>query len=271
MRQRAFTLIELLVVISIIALLIALLLPALSAARETARGAQCLSSLRQIGVGLTGYTLENNETYPVGQSFTADPTVDTDWPILIADYINNDGDTTQSSGGRSVVTLCPSAAIDAGRFHYGAHPAVMPRVQLANDAMASVPNSRSPVPYRIDEVRRPSEVFGIVDLPQNTDDSTSSLGNSQPTANPQLNGGAVRYGVFFSSLRYEHWRDTNPVLLDQAIDFGPNTDDPTPANAQPRWRHGGNRVANWLFLDGHAESASDGMILGKNLFVAERF
>lgn len=47
MRRKAFTLIELLVVISIIALLIALLLPALGAARESARGAACLSMTRQ--------------------------------------------------------------------------------------------------------------------------------------------------------------------------------------------------------------------------------
>ena len=67
--QKRFTLIELLVVIAIIAILAAMLLPALSAARERARSANCVSKLKQIGTAESMYANDFKSYLVVAQDF----------------------------------------------------------------------------------------------------------------------------------------------------------------------------------------------------------
>jgi len=62
-----FTLIELLVVISIIGLLIGILLPVLAQVRGAAEKVTCSSSLRQLGLVIESYTIENKEMYPIAR------------------------------------------------------------------------------------------------------------------------------------------------------------------------------------------------------------
>jgi prepilin-type N-terminal cleavage/methylation domain-containing protein len=104
-RQRtdAFTLIELLVVIAIIAILAALLLPALAAAKLRAQAAQCISNLRQLGIGHVIYV----EDY--GHDFDkSDP--DNLWMAMLMQYV----------GGSNVlakVRACPLATNPSKRTY----------------------------------------------------------------------------------------------------------------------------------------------------------
>jgi prepilin-type N-terminal cleavage/methylation domain-containing protein len=72
-----FTLVELLVVIAIIGVLVALLLPAIQAAREAARRAQCQSNLKQIGLAVLNYDSSKGR-FPIG-ALAASVAIDADY------------------------------------------------------------------------------------------------------------------------------------------------------------------------------------------------
>lgn len=99
----AFTLIELLIVLTIIAILAAILFPVFAQARERARETTCASNLRQLGIALTVYAQDYDETFPAGMAAPVAP--GRGWAGQVYPLVKSVG-----------VYRCPDDATDDGDF-----------------------------------------------------------------------------------------------------------------------------------------------------------
>jgi prepilin-type N-terminal cleavage/methylation domain-containing protein len=120
--KRAFTLIELLVVIAIIAILAAILFPVFAQAKAAAKKTVVLSNQKQIGLGLTMYQGDNEDTMNSYIARTGQPRSDNwrradivSWSDQVQPYLKN-GAPTYNAAIVSPSGVVPNGIMVNGNF-----------------------------------------------------------------------------------------------------------------------------------------------------------
>ena len=231
-----FTLIELLVVIGVIGILAGLLLPALSRAKERGRSVKCVNNLRQIGMGITYYS-DDQEYFPPGREAGV-----TQWDLCVGSALDASLNPLTPEA-RTDLFMCPSARANSGGtvLNYSANPNVCKEVTT----------TVGPVPAN--GIARPVDVIVVADAIQYAPDGSSH---------------AILWGVQGSRGSAIYWNDGSPADAGSLIPAGPDRDgvfDPTdPLGSHFRYRHSGK--VNALFGDGHVEGMAKGQVRDRNIY-----
>jgi type II secretory pathway pseudopilin PulG len=226
----------LLVVIGIIGILAGLLLPALGRAREKGRSVNCISNLRQFGLGVS-YYVEEYQYYPPGRQDGV-----TQWDLCLGTYLGGKSDPL-SPEARTALFKCPSRQYggSANILNYSGNPNVFKEVTATIGPMPA------------NGIKRLSEVILAADAIQYTAEGSSH---------------AIFWGVSGSTGSAVYWNDGNPDRADAPIPLGADRDGTydvmDAAGSNFRYRHG--NAVNAIFAEGHVERIAKGRVRDRHLY-----
>jgi prepilin-type N-terminal cleavage/methylation domain-containing protein/prepilin-type processing-associated H-X9-DG protein len=168
-RSSAFTLIELLTVIAIIGILAAIIIPTVGKVRLSAKSAQCLSNLRQLGMGFNLFTADNKGRFPrVGLNpRPTDPTkIDALWYSAISPYIQR-----AQIVSNNPVYRCPAEAtpVPPERVNSVIQYSVSRAIERSGSAVLATGLGAKP-----EEIPNTSQTFLLVDVSVNDQGTTSN-------------------------------------------------------------------------------------------------
>ena len=213
-QPKAFTLIELLIVIAIISLLAAILFPVFGRAREMARRSSCASNLKQIGLGITQYGQDYDETMVPSQVFPAiGPFIS--WPRTMYPYVKSTAVFKCPSNASSAVLSgsADSSGNDAVANHYLAVGTSRPAYVTEWGGMPAMSYFQAaPSGVQLASIENPSQTLDVVE-------------NRGPRTDPDV----------YRPYKYTANPDAIPANLETALT-----------------RHLG--MSNYLFCDGHVKA-----------------